>query len=269
MAKWQFGREGTWDYPTLGIEVSTGDVIESGSAPDAYWTLVGDEIPATVFPAVEVPMFSETTDGYALTYDATGNRYVPADLDAVYGKWRKTTSGEWRASHRMLSDSTRVITTGVMFAVGEYLPPGTIDRLAIEVTTAATAASGSVARLGIASDNGFSRPGALLDSMGTVSLDTLGVQELATSAPVEHDGGFIWFYVVGQGIVGTPAIRGVNAAGLDMIGAFSAPTAAAVLTTAIAGGPYQASITAALPDPMVITAYTGSIPRVAYRFTPA
>lgn len=213
----------------------------------------------------EVEILTDISD----TIAALDTRATALESGTSRAAWRPTTDGEWVASTPWAGDGTRGMSFGVCFSTPLYLPPGTIDRLAIEVTTAATAASGSVCKLGLAADNGGARPGALLDTAGTVSLESTGVKEIATSASVEHEGGLIWALAVCQiSAAGTPVIRGVNNI-QDHLGIYSAPTAGAVLTSTVRGAPYQNGVSGDLPDPMVIAAYSASIPRVAVRFSPS
>ncbi|WP_062516504.1 right-handed parallel beta-helix repeat-containing protein [Demequina gelatinilytica] len=48
MAKWQFNRPGSWDYATLDIRATFGDVLEADFAPDAWWDEVDESTPATI-----------------------------------------------------------------------------------------------------------------------------------------------------------------------------------------------------------------------------
>jgi hypothetical protein len=77
----------------------------------------------------------------------------------------------------------------------------TIDRIGLEVTTAAEAAS--TLRLGVYSDNGNLYPGLLIADCGTVASDSLGVKEITLSDLV-IPAGVVW---VGAAFQGQPAAR--------------------------------------------------------------
>jgi hypothetical protein len=83
VAKWVFDQwDNTMEYPTLGFVAEPGDILDATNAPDARWSLNGDQGAAETverFAAGGSSDFVETTDGYVLTYDAVQNRYVPTD----------------------------------------------------------------------------------------------------------------------------------------------------------------------------------------------
>lgn len=80
MAKWLFNRTGTHDYPTLGFTATNGDILDAVAAPDAYWSLNGDQGAAETvdrygtgsYPA---PDGNEPDVGAVLVWDGTA--YVP------------------------------------------------------------------------------------------------------------------------------------------------------------------------------------------------
>jgi hypothetical protein len=79
MAKWRFDRQGTWDYPLIGVVATFGDVIEYDFAIDRFWTPVDESTPATI-PPPERPVtpFDEVPNGAVLVYDAALNIFVPS-----------------------------------------------------------------------------------------------------------------------------------------------------------------------------------------------
>lgn len=120
MARYMFSREGSWNYPTLGIgNVVTGDVIESPTAPDAYWSLVaaGTAItkPITTSPVTYAGIadgsfyaFSTAANAFVVT---AGNRTSESDLgvfgglpvvaDRGYGPGRYQTAGSTNVNARI------------------------------------------------------------------------------------------------------------------------------------------------------------------------
>jgi hypothetical protein len=158
-------------------------------------------------------------------------------------------------------------TTLAMAASTEYASPlylaaaGTLTRLGLEITTAGAALS--VVRLGIRSDNN-GQPGTLLLDAGTVAADAItasGIEITGLSRALTP--GRYWLTATAQG--GTPTVR----ANSGDVWPVSAPTlASAVGAAASAGFITAATVTGALPSPYVISARTGSVPRVVARIDP-
>ncbi|WP_062516499.1 hypothetical protein [Demequina gelatinilytica] len=73
MAKWEFTREGTYRYPTLGFTASTGDVVEADIAPDAWWDEV-DGSTAVTIPVTPIGGATEPAQDAIQAYNRTTNR---------------------------------------------------------------------------------------------------------------------------------------------------------------------------------------------------
>ena len=134
---------------------------------------------------------------------------------------------------------TLSLTQNRSFATGIYVPSGgSIDRVAVEVTTAGGA--GSVFRMGLYSDSNGA-PGALISDEGTVDSATTGFKE-DTVAWTDLTGGLYWIVTAAQ--VGTaPTVRSVTT---------PTATAAPYRSTSLTNTPdswcvYGANITGAMP----------------------
>lgn len=78
MSRWRFEREGSWDYPQYGLgAVVTGDVIETDTRPDSYWTGVAGSTPVTKTPYTGyVADFVEIPEGSYYAYDTDTRQFV-------------------------------------------------------------------------------------------------------------------------------------------------------------------------------------------------
>lgn len=88
MSKWVLDQwsNGPLDYPTLGFTAEAGDILDATAAPDARWSLNGDQGAAETVYRYTLggdPNYVEPTNGHVLTYDATQNRYVPTAPETV------------------------------------------------------------------------------------------------------------------------------------------------------------------------------------------
>jgi len=131
----------------------------------------------------------------------------------------------------------------------------TVDRIAIEVTTAG--AADTDARLGIYSDGTNIQPGALLLDAGTVDVDSIGIKEITISQVLTK--GRWWLGIVSDG---TPTVAGV----LREYGATTGMGIASSNFRRKNGSVYVAHSYAALPDPFgSATLYNGHAPGVLVR----
>jgi len=105
----------------------------------------------------------------------------------------------------------------------------TLDRIAINVTTAA---AGATARLGIYADDGTTYPGSLVLDAGTVDVSTTGMKTITISQ--ELTPGLYWLCVWSGG---GPTIRGVAGGGAYPILSLDSTLAAAVYNR------YEATLT--------------------------
>jgi hypothetical protein len=86
VAKWLLEWHSALEYPTLGFNAEPGDILDSLMAPDARWSLNGDQGAAETVYRFAVggdPDYVEPTDGHVLTYSASENRYVPTAPETV------------------------------------------------------------------------------------------------------------------------------------------------------------------------------------------
>jgi hypothetical protein len=112
--------------------------------------------------------------------------------------------------------STSSKNNGDLWAALCFLPPGLIDRLCIEVTTAGSA--GAVIRLGAYafSPTGSLPVGGLLVDGGTVDATTTGAKEITVS--LNHPGGPIYLAAATQGAPTTlPVVRAQGGGRLFMV----------------------------------------------------
>lgn len=68
------------DYPTLGFYADTGDILIATAAPDARWSLNGNQSAAETVTRYTIggdPSYVEPGDGHVLTYSDADNAYVP------------------------------------------------------------------------------------------------------------------------------------------------------------------------------------------------
>lgn len=173
----------------------------------------------------------------------------------------KAAQGMWVAPGRIMAPTILVegVTSGLVFRVGRAC---TIDRVAVQVTTAGS--SGSVVRIGIYK-LAYSATGALVATLlydaGTVSGTTVAVVEanLTTPLPVPESTG-LWVTATGQG---TPTTQPVLASG-DLNG-LSLPFSTSTAALGNLGGLQASGNPSALPTSPTVSATNVPAPRVALR----
>lgn len=150
------------------------------------------------------------------------------------------TTGDW-------STYGDTVTTGVHGADNDMrlhpvdvLGDFTVDRVAVEVTSAG-APAGSVLRLGVYTDQ-EGQPGVLITDFGTVAADAVAVVELAVSPSLVLPAGVYWLASVAQASGTTrPTVRVMNR-NYSLVNA----TASLALTS---GSAYlKAAVSGALPS---------------------
>jgi len=141
-------------------------------------------------------IFNSTTNQAEICIDTTWRsiNYTAlaaheADLDAhTKNPLEVVTIGEYFSGGCQVSSTARDALANYMYAMPFIVPRNiTIDRIAIQVTTAAAAKS---ARLGIYNDGTNLYPGTLKDDIGLVSVNATGV--IAASKDVVLTKGFYW-----------------------------------------------------------------------------
>lgn len=144
--------------------------------------------------------------------------------------------------------------------------PCTIDRLAIRVTAAVAS---SAARLGIYSDDGGGRPGALFfDPAATVATTSTGIVELTVSVAITVPG-LYWFCCAQQGGASAISGNGYPDGALGMTG-WKAATATNIMQFGYCGYDYSSGgVSGSLPanwsfasEPMVNNVI-GVVPRIS------
>ncbi len=175
---------------------------------------------------------------------ATGTTASPTRTRRNYAN-RVTTGGWYQA---MFGDpSTQQLTTSRMILAPFEARSGTIDVVAVEVSTLGAS---STVRLGVYADNGNGRPGALVADYGTVATTSTGVKTIDVNTTV-IPGRTYWFAIASQG--GTAATLKTlyaNPVGEKFIQMGTAtPTSLAQVSQY-----YQSSVSGALPNPFVYTA---------------
>jgi hypothetical protein len=189
--------------------------------------------------------YYQTTGPTGTTWATTPTSLLGAMSHIPRANYYSTTFG---------AHSTIVGTTanGVAYATPLLLgAPGTVTRIACEVTSAGSA--GALVRLGIYADDGTGAPGALLADGGTIDGTSATFQEVTLGTPLALSAGRYWLAAAFQGAPTTgPTMRA--AAGTAVVaagstsGAFGSPTAAGWTMTGVTG---------ALPTPWVISTTSG------------
>lgn len=149
----------------------------------------------------------------------------------------------------VLTSSQNALVLAPMFLESDV----TIDRIAVEVTTAAAS---SFVRPAIYGSDANGRPGALLVDGGQLDASTPGIKEAAVNVTIPR--GISWWGSINQGGVPTTRQGTVWAGGRPML---LGPSP----TTFNAAFPAQLSISAALPSPMVPNAGSTNVTAVRVR----
>lgn len=169
-------------------------------------------------------------------------------------------SGRFYRLPNGLCSTAATFGNGILRATPYFIPSTiTLDRLGAEVTIIGDV--GSKLRLGIYSDDGTFRPGALLLDAGTIAGDSATSQTVTISQQLTR--GWYWFVAVVQVVTVTqPTLRSTTQPYAPIpIDYTAAPAsgAAAVCFTASA-------VTGSLPDPFpAITGVNSSIPMLYCR----
>lgn len=137
---------------------------------------------------------------------------------------------------------------------------GSLDRIAVEVTTVGT--SGAVIRLGIYDAAADGTPGNLVLDAGTVSGTSTGVKEVTISPSLDRG----WYFLAAavQGAAGTRPTTRTMATGGRQVG----HAAVATIFTFPARGYFQTGVTGALPASFTLGGGTRDTHVVAVRIGP-
>jgi Major tropism determinant N-terminal domain len=177
----------------FGFAKDTG-ILKIGDGVTAFNTLVGINVIAELaaFEPAEVDLVTvaETT---TLTL-----------LDTVARNAMKHVAGQYYFSH-YTSVSAQILADGVMVLCPTWLSKGTIDRIGVDVSTAAAA---SVIRLGIYTDNAGLPNALIAEATTTADSTTTGIKDLTISAVIPTNGRY-WMAGVAQG----SAAVAINAVG--------------------------------------------------------
>lgn len=141
--------------------------------------------------------------------------------------------------------------------------PITLDRLAAEVTTAGEA--GSKVRLGIYSDSGECRPGALVVDGGTIAGDVVAVASVTVAVTLQP--GLYWLAIAAQDAPTTrPTLRYIGT-GMAMPIPVGIATVLSAMSNLSNQGFYATGVTAALPSSVAspIPAAAGGLARMIAR----
>lgn len=229
------------------VEDFVGAMSTDSSSIDFTYNDGAGTITAVVKASSVTPaMLSATGTASAATFLrgdgawATPPRAFPAYSAVVSGLYFGTP---------FLTQSGSLATKDTIFATPLWInAPISVDRIAVKNETAGDA--GSVARLGIYSDDGTGGyPGALLLDAGTVSITSTGVKEITISQALTA--GAYWLVGAIQG-TGTPALTNAGGASGFTSGFFGQwLNSGDFFSNATSGSPVigwsQASVTGALP----------------------
>lgn len=233
----------------LTVTRESEDSTRFPKAARAAGVKVVDVVTAAVLNLIGVPPGG--AQNQVLT-KLTSADYAQVWSDPNWGGGDYFTSGEYSIGMYSSGTFTTMSLTLNRMVVRPWIVPvrRAFDRIGINVTTAATAASGGVLRLGIYADSG-GKPGALIVDAGTISSETLGSREITITQTL--DPGVYWLAAVAQVAVCT-VTQFVATLHAPMVALGSAPpTGAAGL-----GGFFRSSVSGALPTPAAVTNATNA-----------